>query len=178
MQDAHSLAPRLRREDVEEAWSACRLTPLDALLGALLAGEAYTGMLDDLAIAMFGVVPHPELRETGLVWMLGSPEIAEPATKFRFRHAVPYWVDQLNEKYPLLTNIVDARNEVHLKWLQRLGFIFINKHAQIGPDRLPFYEFIRIKGTNHVFIRSNSSGNVRTADRDGVPRQLATGIVG
>jgi hypothetical protein len=46
-----------------------------------------------------------------------------------------------------LWNIVDARNELHIRWLKRFGFVALKKHPQVGPQGLPFFEFVRI---NHV----------------------------
>jgi hypothetical protein len=50
----------------------------------------------------------------------------------------------MQNKYPVLFNMVDARNEVHVKWIQWLGFTFIKKHLHWGPENRLFYEFVRI----------------------------------
>jgi len=48
---------------------------------------------------------------------------------------------ELNKKYSILTNSVDAEYTVAIKWLKFLGFTFINKHNYGGK---PFLEFVRI----------------------------------
>jgi len=48
------------------------------------------------------------------------------------------------KEYPVLFNVVDSRNEVHVRWLQWMGFTFIKKHSEYGPEKRPFYEFVRI----------------------------------
>ena len=40
--------------------------------------------------------------------------------------------------------VVDARNELHIKWLKFMGFKFIQRHENFGVAKLPFYEFLRI----------------------------------
>jgi hypothetical protein len=51
---------------------------------------------------------------------------------------------EMQKKYPLLFNVVDARNEVHVKWIGWLGFTFVKKHLNWGPEGRMFYEFVRI----------------------------------
>jgi len=51
---------------------------------------------------------------------------------------------KLHEQYPVLFNVVDARNEVHVRWLRYMGFTFIRKHPNWGPEGRLFYEFVRI----------------------------------
>ena len=45
---------------------------------------------------------------------------------------------------PLLWNIVDKRNKVHLKLLRFLGFKFLREISH-GPNNLSFIEFCRVR---------------------------------
>ena len=76
----------------------------------------------------------------GAIWMLCTPEIERyPIT---FAREAKRFVDSREE--PLLWNIVDCRNTVHLKLLKFLGFKFLRKVTH-GPNHLPFIEFCRVR---------------------------------
>ena len=76
----------------------------------------------------------------GDIWMLCTPVIHEKPSLF-VREAKRY-VD--NRKEPLLWNIVDSRNKVHLKLLKFLGFKFLRK-LKHGPNNITFIEFCRVR---------------------------------
>ena len=75
----------------------------------------------------------------GTIWMLCTPAIHEyPIT---FARESKRFIESRTE--PLLWNVVDARNEVHLKLLKFLGFKFLRK-IPFGPNQLSFIEFCRV----------------------------------
>jgi hypothetical protein len=76
----------------------------------------------------------------GDIWMLCTNVIHEQPTLFA-RQAKRY-VDSREE--PLLWNIVDSRNEAHLKLLKFLGFKFLRK-LKHGPNNVTFIEFCRVR---------------------------------
>ena len=75
----------------------------------------------------------------GDIWMLCTPEIHQHPIKFA--RAAKRYVDSREE--PLLWNIVDSRNTVHLKLLKFLGFKFLRK-LKHGPNNVTFIEFCRV----------------------------------
>ena len=78
--------------------------------------------------------------EGGVIWMLCTPDIQRyPIT---FAREAKRYVDSREE--PLLWNIVDCRNTVHLKLLKFLGFKFLRK-VRHGPNNLQFIEFCRVR---------------------------------
>jgi hypothetical protein len=78
--------------------------------------------------------------DAGQIWMLCTPEIERyPIT---FAREAKRFVDSREE--PLLWNIVDCRNTVHLKLLKFLGFKFL-RIVKNGPYQLPFIEFCRVR---------------------------------
>jgi len=82
---------------------------------------------------MAGVGPNGE------VWMLCTPAILEyPIT---FAREAKRFIESRTE--PLLWNIVDKRNTVHLKLLKFLGFKFLREISH-GPNQLSFIEFCRV----------------------------------
>jgi len=75
----------------------------------------------------------------GIIWMLCTPAIHEyPIT---FAREAKRYVESRTE--PLLWNIVDKRNVVHLKLLKFLGFKFL-RELKHGPNQLSFIEFCRV----------------------------------
>ena len=75
----------------------------------------------------------------GAIWMICTPAIKEyPHT---FARESKRFVESRTE--PLLWNVVDRRNTVHLKLLKFLGFKFLRK-LKYGPNQLSFIEFCRV----------------------------------
>lgn len=114
---------------------------------ALLNGLHYSTLAmvgadeNDHPVCMGGVVPSGDPL-VGYVWMLATTEIEKHKMSF-LRRSMP-WVEDWNTQFPLLTNAVDARNELHIKWLDWLGFVFIRRFPH-GPERRPFIEFVRLR---------------------------------
>ena len=78
------------------------------------------------------------VSKEGNIWMLCTPAILEyPLT---FAREAKRFVDSRTE--PLLWNIVDKRNTVHLKLLKFLGFKFL-REVRHGPNNLTFIEFAK-----------------------------------
>jgi len=82
------------------------------------------------------------VSKEGNIWMLCTPAILE--YPFTFAREAKRFVDSRTE--PLLWNIVDKRNTVHLKLLKFLGFKFL-REIRHGPNNLTFIEFA--KCVNH-----------------------------
>jgi len=97
-------------------------------------------MPDGTPFMMSGVVPANE--GAGAVWMLSTDAIEDYAVSFlrQCKGVLAEW----NRIYPVLFNYVDARNELHVKWLKWMGFTFIKRHEHFGVEGVPFYEFVRI----------------------------------
>jgi len=94
-------------------------------------------------MGMWGVVP--ETKTAGRIWMLGCQSMMDDSSDRRtFLRESKRELIKVHEQYPVLFNVVDARNKVHIRWLQWMGFTFIQKHPQWGPEGRLFYEFVRI----------------------------------
>lgn len=140
--DAESLAPRMREADKAEVKAASGKHPYLVLLEGIEASEqAYTALVDGEPIAIFGVCPTDN-PSVGVVWLLGSDVIS--AHRIDFLRKSRDWVERFQSKYPVLCNSIDARNTVHIKWLQWLGFTFIQELQNHGVEHRLFYQFVRI----------------------------------
>ena len=128
---ASNLRPDDRRE-VEEGHGLDSMFYLkeEAKLGSCIYFEVPNGKTAGMA----GV------DEGGLIWMLCTDAIHEfPLT---FAREAKRWVESRPE--PLLWNVVDKRNKVHLKLLKFLGFKFLREYP-FGPNHLPVIEFCRVR---------------------------------
>ena len=142
--DPAALAPRLRKADLAELQAVASVAPLDALVASLEASvRPLTVVLDDQPIAMFGAVPMEGEPATAAVWLLGTDDLLE--IKWQFLRESKRWLKEIHGPYALLWNYVDARNEVHIKWLQWMGFSFLCREEKFGVEGRPFYEFISLK---------------------------------
>lgn len=123
--DAVSLAPRLREADLREI-DALGQDPLSALLGGVASkpGLVIVPECDlEWPLAAFGVEPAEYGRKVGYIWMLATDELVE-GHSIEFLRKSRDWVDWLNTRYSVLTNIMDARNTVHSRWLEWCKFVF------------------------------------------------------
>ena len=129
-QVASDLLPDDRRE-VEEGHG---VDPLEELLFAIQNTSCvWFEVPNGKTAGMAGVGPNGE------IWMLCTPAIHEyPIT---FAREAKRFVESRTE--PLLWNIVDKRNTVHLKLLRFLGFKFL-REIKHGPKQLSFIEFCRV----------------------------------
>lgn len=145
--DCIALAPNLRPGDVAEVMAAAGIEPIHALrVGYRTSSVCQTIVHNHQVIGMFGVVPDldsfPDGPRAGVVWGLGSPEIAKVPKSFM--RLSKEWLAKLDEDYDILYNYVDIRNVAHIRWLRRCGFIFGDIIQEYGPGKLPFILFWRL----------------------------------
>ncbi len=137
-----SVYNNLRQADRDEI-EALGKDPFTSLKqGFKESAPCYTWMYEDEPSALFGCVPHGE--SAAAIWMLGTDNIANHKYAF-MKTCVPFH-KELVRPYHLTGNIIDERNKVHMRFIEHLGYKFINRRA-VGPQNLPFLEFARI---NHV----------------------------
>jgi hypothetical protein len=148
MADVIDLTPKLRAADRREIMSLGS-TPDSALLESFLSSTQRYAFTDDSGtiLGMFGVGPNADMslalgQPVGCVWMLGSDGIK--GVRHAFLKQCLGWVDILHRDHPILWNWVDARNNLHLKWLEWLGFRIIGT-APRGTSGELFHQFIRVK---------------------------------
>lgn len=124
----------LRDQDVQEL-RALKITPRAALEHGLEYSEpeCMTVVVDDKAVAMFGVAPQDN---HGIIWLLGTPGLLKISRQFLRESR--YWLDQVTMGYDLVGNIVHKDNTISIRWLKWLGFTFLRR---VGD----FIEFARIQ---------------------------------
>jgi hypothetical protein len=145
--DADVLAPRLRSQDLQEIHAADGRDPLLVLREGVAASDPCFAVLNSAGapVALFGAIPDPADARRAKVWLLGTPELLQHR-RFVLRMS-RLWTEKLHERYAVLWNFVDARNQVHLRWLEWCGFRFLRLVEHFGFEQRPFYEFERVHGT-------------------------------
>ena len=95
---------------------------------------------DGEPIALLGVAPISLVSAEGSPWMLGTERVFEqPRAALELgRRMTTGWMS----RYRLLQNWVDARNDMSLRWLRRIGFT-IHPSQPHGALHLPFHRFTR-----------------------------------
>ena len=140
LEDIKYLAPRLRQEDKQEILAGSGLIPYYALLNGFQNSVIVFTIFNpkNKPIGIFGVDDVGNV--VGGIWLLATKDLA--TIKIAFLKQCREVVKVLNQKYKILWNYVDCRNEVHIKWLKWCGFKFLRK-TNYGVLQKPFYEFIR-----------------------------------
>ena len=132
------LSSRLRPEDQLEVKTATGRSVEHALLNAFhIAAECYTVRFNDEPdpVALFGIaIGYPMV---GVPWFLATPEVTRGSIAL-LREA-PKWLKAWAQTYGGLHNIVDPRNDLHVRWLYDLGCRFGNHSVVINEQ--PFIPF-------------------------------------
>lgn len=143
--DCEAIAKNMRPEDVAEVWASNRHSPLEALtVGYLQSNPPMTIIKNpDIPVGMFGSVPMSFGQPSSAgIWMLGTNEIWD--VRFQFLRESRHWLEEVSKEYDLVYNVIDKRNELHIRWLKWLGFHLVREIPDFGPDEIPFIEFVRI----------------------------------
>ena len=147
LEDVTYISKNLRQADIDECDALLAMPPELVLPQAVQADRrVWTFHRDDgLPVGVFGVDATPQLPHVGTVWMCSTGVINEHKREF-LTESKPY-VLALNDEFPIITNMVDARNTLHHRWLKWLGFAFLRRVEKWGARSIPFYEFARLKQT-------------------------------
>ena len=147
--DCAWVAKHMRKADITEVFRASGWGPLEALDHALeVSARCMSLVVDDAAIAIFGISSSTVGRfghegEYGAIWMLGTDQLVKKQ-KIMMQLAKPLIV-VLSEGYVAIGNYVDSENTVHIAWLKRMGFSFIDVVDNFGPTGdCKFLQFVRL----------------------------------
>lgn len=135
LQDVVDLAPKLRPEDRRECEALGR-TPEQSLCLGYLQSTSCKSVIDSrgVVVAMYGVSFAEE--GVGRVWMLGSKGLLKISRAFL--KGSKGEVAAMYKLYPQMGNIIDSRNELHIRWIRWLGFKLL---GEVMVNDVKFYEF-------------------------------------
>lgn len=123
------IASRMRDADRIET-AAFGHSPRQALRAGLIAGPAWTVLVDGAPEAMFGLVVTSAIEGRGTPWMLGTDAI--------YRHAremirlAPLVMAHAFDSCRRLDNLVSAENARAIRLLWRWGFTVEERELTIG----------------------------------------------
>ncbi len=134
---ALQIAPNMREADRQEVWASAHHTPAEAIMLSLQGSrDAWVGTYQGEPMCVFGCGEWSVLALMGTPWLLTSENLGRHAVTFM--HETHRYVDELKTRYSVLQNYVDARHEVAVKWLQRIGFTLDNPTI-FGIEQVPFH---------------------------------------
>jgi hypothetical protein len=141
--DVEYLCDNLRPEDREEVLASHGSTREALQVGFDESEECWTITVKDTGeiAGIYGLAKYDD--DVAVPWLLTTPAIRK--VWLPFLRGSRKWVEEANQKYPLLTNAVDADYTVAINWLRFVGFTFIKKHEKWGVGNKPFLEFVRIR---------------------------------
>lgn len=141
--DETQLVPKLRAEDFAELTATSTRPPVELLrLGAEQSAPSCSILnAQGEVVGMFGVVPVAP--GCGRVWLLGSDELIKNPLRRQFIRESHKYLDGLFKQYPLLFNVIDEQNTIHIRWLKWLNFTFIRRIPAYGLEQRPYLEFVR-----------------------------------
>lgn len=146
-EDCREIAPLMREQDAKEVLASHGFKPYDALKESYRVSTEMNSIIhaDGSVVGMFGVT---DAGAYAIPWMLGTDKVIE--TRKEFIPQAKKWVEETNERYPLLFNFVHKDNTVSRRWLKSLGFEFIKLQEEYGVGKEPFIQFVRIKKCVHL----------------------------
>lgn len=129
-EEAKWLSSRLRFEDRQEVETVRGSSRIDLSDCLDISDETYSirfsdehGKPEKHPVVLFGVGHSPDDSTQGIPWLLAADGVSRGAIAL-LREA-RYWLDAWCLKYPKgLHNIVDERNQLHVRWLRHAGCIF------------------------------------------------------
>lgn len=86
-----------------------------------------------------GLVAHKTEAGVGVPYLLATEEFYEYTRLFARESKL--WVQDAQQQYPLLYNLVAADNTKAVRWLKWLGFFFGDPIHNLGRNGLTFYPF-------------------------------------
>lgn len=109
-------------------------------LGLRTSVRAWTAMLGDTPVAMFGLTPVSLLRGMGTPWMVGTNQLERPRLQRDLLRLSRPCVAEMQTLTPFLFNVVDDCNGQAKRWLRWLGFD-LGQITYQGPDAVAFRYF-------------------------------------
>ena len=143
LMDVFDLKDRLREDDINEL-QALGSNPQKALLrGYIYSNKCYSVFEEDKIIGMFGYSDFNMPKDTCSIWFLGSEESVKHPIAF-CKIGRDFIENDALVRYKIAMNRVYTENIKHIKWLDRMGVIFI-WDTPIEINGKQFIEFYKIR---------------------------------
>lgn len=150
-EDVVFLAPKLCKADLD-AIVACGSPSAAVSLERGLSHSIFclTAVdLDGNPVAMFGSVAYPQDAAMASLWLLGSDELRDHEESLC--KEIQRYLALIHTAHPVVSAMVDCRNEVAIERLRRFGFELTGYTVPAaGPGNLPLREAYRVRNEQCV----------------------------
>lgn len=136
------IADNLRDADEDEVRASLPGDPKEAIMASAVVSSLGWLLLDrtGLPMGVCGVAPSVA-PGVGMPWLVGTEGLHQEA--FALARQTRAHVEAMHEWFPVLTNHVDARNDLALDWLLWAGFRLIDADPRYGPEERLFLQFYK-----------------------------------
>lgn len=141
-EDGVTILGEIRQEDIEE-WNASIEGGICWLRDSIRQSTEAVSLVDKATghpIVIFGVIPRDRLPTD--IWMVAS--VFGPPRAMVAWHLCIDWIEGFWRRWPDVHCWSDARNLVHHRWLEWLGFQRGPRDRPWGHLGLPFHYYRRI----------------------------------
>lgn len=138
--DIKELAAGLRAQDRAELDACGQYNHLEAIRRSVESSRwSFAVRVDGGLAAIMGVSPAGTLLSPiGVPWMLGTDLV--PKHRRTLATLAPEYIRRMMREFPVLMNLVHARNTVSVRWLKHVGFT-LRDPVPVGPYDEPFHVF-------------------------------------
>ena len=144
-EDMVNLADNMRQVDIDEIEAVTDLGTLDCVVASVGNSEkacCFAVFADGVLVCIYGC------SITGNPWLLVTNAMDSHVINLTRR--TKHIVRMMSKRWPILSNIVDCRNKMTIRWLKTIGFTF-EETIEIKPG-FPVIRFEMVN--NEVFSTS------------------------
>lgn len=123
--DLKYLARHMRKIDLDELEVTSDMTPLEAVEYSVKHSDPdflMAAFEDGKLLCIWGCVRCGLLSDCGVPWLLCTQDIS-PYMK-ELIQSTRHVVRMMSKRYRTLTNVIDVRNKMTIRWLKMVGFTF------------------------------------------------------
>lgn len=122
-EDIPWIADHMRESDVIELRYGLMKPPHEALsMSYEFSLASLTVTIEDEPSAMFGIGALKSTPGFGVIWFLATDRMEREGRR-DLRVFAPWFVKAMGQGFGCIGNLVDPRNTMSMKWLNRLGFV-------------------------------------------------------
>ena len=144
-EDMVELTDNMRQIDVDEIEAVTNLGTLDCVIASVHNSEkacCFAVFADGVLVCIYGC------SITGNPWLLCTNAMNSHVLSLTRRTKRIVWM--MSKRWPILSNVVDVRNKMTIRWLKTIGFTF-TETFEIKPG-FPVIRFEMV--SNEVFPTS------------------------
>lgn len=121
--DIRILVDNIREVDRKEIYHSTGMDPLEPILHSLRSSRiCVSAWAGGHLLCVFGVAPY---KDAGAPWMIGTTHL--PRVRRTLLSYPQAFISVWKQDFPKLENYVWSKNDTHVRWLKRLGFVFTGK---------------------------------------------------